>query len=61
MKIARNAIISALYVIIGLIIVIELMVLVAFKSNQKAAYMLLPYLAWVLFATYLNVSIIALN
>lgn len=52
---------GGLYVIIGIIIVAELMILTAFRTNQKAAFMLLPYLLWVLFATYLNTSIIALN
>jgi len=52
---------SALYTIIGIIIVAELMILSAFGTNKKSAYMLIPYLLWVLFATYLNVAIIALN
>lgn len=52
---------KALYVIIGLIIVIELMILTAFKVNQKSAYLLLPYLGWVLFATYLNTAFVILN
>lgn len=52
---------TALYVVIGLIILAELMILSAFKTNHKAAYMLLPYLLWILFATYLNTSFILLN
>lgn len=52
---------GALYVIIGIIVVAELMIVTAFGNHEKAAYMLLPYLAWVLFATYLNTTIIALN
>ena len=57
----QQSIIYALYAIIGLIIVIELMILTAFKTNRKAAYLLIPYLLWVFFATYLNISFIVLN
>jgi len=52
---------GALYVIVAMIILIEVMILVAFKTNHKAAYMLMPYLLWVLFATYLNTTLIVLN
>ncbi len=58
---AQQSISGALYVIIGLIIVIELMVLTAFKANHKAAYMLIPYLLWVLYMTYLNANFLILN
>ncbi len=57
----HQSIASALYVIIGLIILVELMILAAFKTNHKAAYMLVPYLLWILYATYLNTSFITLN
>lgn len=57
----KQLITTALYVIIGLIIVIELMIITAFNVNRKAAYILMPYLLWVLFAMYLNTSIIVLN
>ncbi len=52
---------GALYAIIGMIIVAELMILSAFKANHKAAYLLMPYLLWILFATYLNISFLVLN
>jgi translocator protein len=52
---------DALVVIVGLILVIETMILVSFKNSHRAAYYLLPYLVWILFAAYLNVSIVALN
>ena len=57
----RHSISGALYAIVALIIVIEVMILMAFKTNHKAAYMLVPYLLWVLFATYLNISMLVLN
>jgi len=56
-----HSVASALYVIIALIIVIESMILLAFKTNHKAAYLLAPYLLWVLFATYMNINILVLN
>ncbi len=31
------------------------------KISHEASYMILPYLIWILFATYLNAAIIALN
>ncbi len=57
----RQDITSALYIIITLIIVIELMIVTAFKVNHRSAYLLMPYLAWILFATYLNASFLILN
>lgn len=52
---------NALYAIIAIIIVVELMILAAFKTNHRAAYMLIPYFLWVLFATYLNITLVVLN
>ncbi len=52
---------NSLFTCIGLLIVAELMIITAFYTNKRAAYMLLPYLGWLLFATYLNTAIIALN
>jgi translocator protein len=57
----RHNIAGAFYTIIGIIIVTEVMILIAFQNNKKAAYILMPYLAWILFATYLNATIITLN
>lgn len=58
---AQQSITSALHVIVVMIIVIEAMILSAFKTNHRSAYLLIPYLLWVLFAAYLNTSIITLN
>jgi len=52
---------GAFYVIIGIIIVAELMIITAFHNNKRASYILIPYLLWILFATYLNATIIILN
>ncbi len=57
----NNNITSALYAIIALVIVIEGMILLGFGSNKKGAYLLIPYLIWVLFTLYLNTSILILN
>lgn len=47
---------------IGLLIVAIIMTLLCFyRISRAAAIMLLPYLAWVLFAFYLNAGIIWLN
>jgi translocator protein len=52
---------GALYVIVAMIILIELMILTALKTNHRASYLLIPYFLWVLFATYLNTTLITLN
>jgi translocator protein len=57
----RQNIMGGLFVIVAMLIVIESMILVGFRNNAKSAYLLLPYFLWVLFATYLNIAIIALN
>lgn len=57
----KESLSGSLYVIVASIIVAELMILAAFKENHKAAYMLIPYLMWLLFTAYLNISILTLN
>ena len=45
-----------------LLIILVFVTFKAFKSiNSKSAYLLLPYIAWLLFAFYLNLGVIALN
>lgn len=51
----------AFYEIILLLIAIVGTIHTFCKINRKAAYLLLPYLAWVAFAAYLNISIWFLN
>lgn len=57
----QHNIISALFVMIGIVIVVELMILTAFSNKKSAAYFLIPYLIWVLYVTYLNATIFVLN
>jgi len=53
--------------ILGLVIIIPLWVLILmcikifFQINKAAAYLMVPYIFWVSFATLLNVSIWYLN
>lgn len=51
----------AFVVIIAMWITILLTILAFFKINRPAAYLLIPYLAWVTFASYLNYGIWILN
>lgn len=52
---------------LGLVIILALVVtvilcIVRFRSlSQWASWLFMPYLAWLLFATYLNIGIIVLN
>lgn len=52
---------SALYLIVALILLVEVMILTAFKVNRKSAYLLVPYLLWLFFAAYLNIGFVVLN
>lgn len=51
---------SAIWIVLLLIAVI-LMIISFFKIDKKAAYLQIPYVLWLLFALYLNVSIAILN
>lgn len=51
----------ALIDILALIVFIILTMLQFYKVTAKAAIILLPYLLWVCFATYLNFMIVKLN
>lgn len=51
---------SAIWIVLLLIAVI-LMIISFFKIDKKAAYLQIPYVLWLLFALYLNISIAILN
>lgn len=52
---------AALVDIIILLIYIAVTTYKFFRIDKKAGYLMLPYLAWVLFASILNLSIVMLN
>ncbi len=51
----------ALADIILLDILIIILIVLFYKVDKRAAYLLIPYLAWVLFATGLNLALFILN
>lgn len=56
-----HAILIALVDVLSLLIIIICLVMGAWGIDRRASYLLLPYLAWVLFAFYLNSAIWYLN
>jgi len=52
---------AAFVVIVALIIVSIWMMRAFYKINHGAAYLIIPYIVWLLFATYLNGMILYLN
>ncbi len=52
---------AALVVIVALIASVVWLVAASAKHSRAAAWLLVPYLAWLLFASSLNIGIIALN
>jgi tryptophan-rich sensory protein len=57
----QHQILASLVEMIFLEISVILLIVLSWKGVQLAAYLLLPYAAWVLFATYLTVNIYQLN
>lgn len=51
---------SVLWIILLDILVIA-MIITFYKKNKISAYLQIPYLLWLLFATYLNIGIYVLN
>lgn len=51
----------ALAIILGMLISIAAFTFLSWRPNRPAALLFLPYLAWVGFATLLNLSIVILN
>lgn len=52
---------AGLAVIIVLLLMIVWMMLLFFRIDRTAGILIIPYVAWVSFATYLNAGIMALN
>jgi benzodiazapine receptor len=51
----------ALYVIIALDVAVAVTIVLFWKVRSAATWLLLPYLAWILFATVLNYELLRLN
>jgi translocator protein len=51
----------ALAIIAVLAVDVAVMIILFLRIRKSAAYMMLPYLAWLLFATELNLAIVRLN
>lgn len=51
----------ALYLIVGLNVMILITMILFFRVRKMAAVLLIPYLAWSIFAAYLNYEILQLN
>lgn len=51
----------ALINIISLCVVVFFCILEFYKTNKNAAFLLLPYLFWIIFASFLNLAILILN
>jgi tryptophan-rich sensory protein len=53
------------WIAVAVILVLDALVIatyiVFFKIKKEAGYLLIPYLLWILFATYLNIGIAILN
>lgn len=58
---ALHEIALALIVILALLVSICGFIIVSWSRDRLSAFLFLPYLAWVLFATALNASILGLN
>lgn len=52
---------TALTIIVLLVSVVCVLIYKSFKTTKISAYLLVPYVLWLLFATYLNVGFMLLN
>lgn len=52
---------GALFIILALVFMIAYLIIKGFQINRYAPYLLMPYLAWVSFATVLNAVVWVLN
>lgn len=51
----------AAVIIIAILILVIIIAVKGFKINKLSAYLLIPYILWLLFALYLNIGIAVLN
>ena len=56
-----HSILGGLIVLVILDYLVFRLVSVSFKINKVCAFIIMPYFLWLLFATYLNISIFILN
>ncbi len=56
-----DAYLFAFIILIVLIILVAVMIYLFYKENITAAKLQVPYLIWLLFAAYLNISVFLLN
>jgi translocator protein len=52
---------TALVVIMALLVAIAATIRAAFRVNRLAAWLLVPYLLWVAYATTINIGVVAMN
>lgn len=48
----------AFFWILALIVIVGIMIYEFYKEDKKAAYLLIPYMLWLIFASVLNLSLI---
>lgn len=58
--ILKARLISCIWIILLLLLIIY-MISIFYKRNKLSAYLQIPYLIWVAFATYLNIGVYLLN
>lgn len=56
-----HAIVAGLAIIVALAVVLSVLIAAAYRVDRLAAWLLVPYLAWILYAASLNAGIVVLN
>lgn len=56
-----GAYVLAAVIIVAILLLVIVITAKAFKINKLSAYLLIPYILWLLFALYLNIGISVLN
>ena len=57
----KHNILLAFWIIIFLIVFVFVNIILFYKKSKIAAYLLIPYFIWIVFAAYLNFEIVMLN